>query len=155
MNAESENFEALRKLMALKRYEQPPPGYFNNLSGRIIVRLETLEPTFWEKLSQSFVLRPAMAYALGLAFCGAFASGLVYSLQPRSDQAALQRNPASPWDTDALSTRMASQTGANYLPTLHVRGYDNFVTTNEPQPKPSLFQPFEIRAATVNYQLGN
>jgi hypothetical protein len=35
-----ENFDQLRTLLKLKRYEQAPPGYFNSLPGRIIVRIE-------------------------------------------------------------------------------------------------------------------
>src|SRR5258706_288966 len=39
MNPNTENFDQLRKLLALKRYELPPPRYFNEFSGRIMARL--------------------------------------------------------------------------------------------------------------------
>jgi len=40
MNSGNDDFEQLRKLLKLKRYEQPPPGYFGHLSDRIMTRLE-------------------------------------------------------------------------------------------------------------------
>ena len=156
MNDQADNFEALRKLLALKRYEQPPPGYFNQLSGRIICRLETVEPTFLEKLAQAFVLRPAMAYALGVAFCGAFAGSLVYSLQMRSVEAAQVRNPGERWDTANSATSLANYEGSGQPLTLHARGFNNFVTTeDEPIARPSIFRQLETltqdKTATVNY----
>src|SRR5580698_887876 len=40
MNNGPENFEELRKLLKVKRYEQPPPGYFSRLPDSIVNRLE-------------------------------------------------------------------------------------------------------------------
>ena len=66
MNTEPESFDELRRLMAVKRHEEPPPAYFQNLSGKIVSRIERGEGqlTLWERLSSNFTLRPAFALRL-------------------------------------------------------------------------------------------
>jgi len=43
MSSEPENFEALRRLLVIKRHEQPPPGYFNDFSRQVISRIRADE----------------------------------------------------------------------------------------------------------------
>jgi hypothetical protein len=86
MNSDSENFEQLRKLMALKRHEQPPPAYFDRLANQIAYRLEheRNEPSFWEKVVAGFTFRPAFAYSFALAAFGALGFSLISSVQTQS-----------------------------------------------------------------------
>lgn len=89
MNTEPENFDQLRKLLALKKHEQPPPGYFNNLPNQIWARIEkenvTAKPTFWKQFLSDFVLRPATAYGFAFVVCATLIVGIGTSLN-RNDQ---------------------------------------------------------------------
>jgi hypothetical protein len=70
MSMNEENFDSLRRLLALKRHEQPPPGYFNELARKISARL-TAEPaprfSFWERFLPTPVWKTAMAGGFSLA----------------------------------------------------------------------------------------
>src|SRR2546421_2770825 len=93
MQPEQENFDSLRRLLALKRHEVPPPGYFHNFSGHVIARIRAHERVdrsgFWESLSWeapwlqrlwgAFETKPILAAALGMAVCGMLVTGVVYS----------------------------------------------------------------------------
>jgi hypothetical protein len=80
-SSDQQDFERLQKLLTLKRYEQPPPGYFNRLPNEIMARIEAGEgqTRFWERFIPSFTFRPVFAYGAGLAACGAVALGVYYT----------------------------------------------------------------------------
>lgn len=40
---ESQSFQGLQRLLALKRHETPPPGYFDRLPFRVMARIEAQE----------------------------------------------------------------------------------------------------------------
>lgn len=91
MNHDSENFEQLRRLVAVKRHEQPPPGYFNSFSRQVCARIQAGEragassffgrffdfQSFWA----SFEAKPVLAAAVGIAVCGFLLTGIVYSTE--------------------------------------------------------------------------
>jgi len=84
MNPQADNFEQIRKLLSLKKYEQPPPGYFNQLSARIISRIEAADmgrTTLWDRLGFAFGSKPAFVCALGVVVCGLFCIGILSTLQ--------------------------------------------------------------------------
>jgi hypothetical protein len=93
MQPEHENFEDLRRILVLKRYEQPPPGYFNDFSRKIIARIEAGEGEVYVsvfeqwlarapwllRVFQTFERKPILAGAFGMVVCGLVVSGVVYS----------------------------------------------------------------------------
>jgi hypothetical protein len=99
MNENENNFEPLRRLLALKRHETPPPGYFNNFSGQIIASIRAGEvgksssETSWlVKLLQAFEFKPAFAGAFASALCLLLVFGIVYAERPDSSLEPLLPN---------------------------------------------------------------
>jgi hypothetical protein len=96
MNSEQENFHQLRRLLTVKRYEHPPPGFFDGLSTRIISRIRAgdagdagagIAYFFWEapwvqRLLSALEHRPALAGAFGLSVCGLLLAGILCSVAP-------------------------------------------------------------------------
>jgi hypothetical protein len=111
MSQDTENFEQLRRLLALKRHEQPPPGYFNDFSRQVIVRIKAgergqegnfLERLTWEapwlqRLWSAFEARPILAGACGVAVCGLMITGVLYS--DRADVSPVALVPVADYGT--------------------------------------------------------
>jgi hypothetical protein len=154
MNSDPENFDALRKLMALKRHEVPPPGYFNRLPGSIISRIERGEGklTFLERISAEFTVRPAFVYAFAVAACGALTTSL-YSLRTQSAASAEQPEAATGWRTGGTGQAFANE--YNPAEPLHVA---NWLGNTNPGSAtielPSLFSR-SAQAVPVAYQTHN
>jgi len=101
MERDEQNFESLRRLLALKRHEVPPPGYFDNFSCEVITRIKagehleapglveklSWEATWFGRLWTALEARPAMAGLCGVAVCGLLVSGLVFS-ESKGDSSA-------------------------------------------------------------------
>jgi hypothetical protein len=107
MYPDSENFDSLRRLLGLKRHEQPPPGYFHHFSRNVIVRIQagergvdstSLERLLWEapwlqRFWTALEAKPVLAGALGVAACAMLLAGIIYSLP---DNAPAPYSSASP-----------------------------------------------------------
>src|SRR5207237_943257 len=72
-------FQDLRKLLALKRHEVPPPGYYNHLSLKIVSRLERAEleeqRTWWGAFVAKFDARPVLACMYGCVISSLLLAG--------------------------------------------------------------------------------
>jgi hypothetical protein len=140
MRPETENFEQLRRLLALKRHEQPPPGYFNSFSSQVIARIEAGERGddavgfarwIWEgvwlqRLWEALAAKPALAGVFGVAVCGLLIAAVIYSDSPnqkgnlagvldpqndRTEQVADNGFRNSPLATPVAAPEFPSQSG--------------------------------------------
>ncbi len=111
MNPEQENFDSLRKLLALKRHEQPPPGYFDHFSSNVIHGIrearhaERQEGIPWlQRFWALLEAQPLLAGGVGVGACALMILGVLYSdpgnfnLQMGSGQVAVTA-AAAPADT--------------------------------------------------------
>ncbi len=92
MKPEQENFDQLCRLLALKRYEQPPPRYFNDFSSRVIARVRAGEAggreatldggdvgSWLMRLWSLIEAKPMLPGAIGVAICALLVFGAVYT----------------------------------------------------------------------------
>jgi hypothetical protein len=91
MKQSPEDFEELRKLLALKRHEQPPPGYFYYLPEKVMVKIEQHDlseySTWWEWLVARFDARPILAGAYAFVISGLLLMGFRVSQLMQSEAA--------------------------------------------------------------------
>lgn len=81
MSENDNNFDALRRLLALKRHEIPPPGYFENFSSNVIGRIragEAAQPAPWFfRIFQAFEAKPAYPVAMASTLCVLLLFGII------------------------------------------------------------------------------
>lgn len=84
MSSSSDNVDRLKKLMKLKRHEQPPPRFSNEFSRQVIARLQAGETetrtSWWEMFGFEFGLKPALGGALAILAGGFLIYGIIASM---------------------------------------------------------------------------
>jgi hypothetical protein len=136
-----ENFDQLRKLLALKRYEQAPPGYFNNFSSKVIARIAAAEAApslaWWQKLGLQFDLKPALMCVAGVLVCGLLSAGAITSAFRGADQppVGLVMGPS-------INSPAA-------VPPFNVMTSGDLPESTQPVFSASRFDQFGLRAATL------
>jgi hypothetical protein len=121
MSYPEDQFDEVRRLLGCKRYEKPPPGYFNSFSARVVARIEAEEAvvgsSWWSWLVDRFDAKPVLVCAYGLAVSSLLFFGFRLSQAFEAEAAGtstltgpwLAVTPASPifydlnWDTSAGS----------------------------------------------------
>jgi hypothetical protein len=90
MSEVPEEFEQLRRLLQLKRYEQPPPGFFNSFSTRVLDGVEASQRARYSlgilagvpwlaRLVRAVEGNALVAGGFATAMCALLLGGVVYS----------------------------------------------------------------------------
>jgi len=134
-----ENFDQLRRLLALKRYEAPPPGYFHNFSGKVMARIEAAEmalaPAWWQKLGLDFNFKPAMICGLGVVVCGLLSAGVLASFVTADEPVAgMGLEPMAGFAAEAspFGEMYAAETAESTRPVFAATRYDQFGVRAQP-----------------------
>lgn len=150
---EPDNFDQLRKLLALKRYEQPPPTFFYQFTRDVMRRISTGahatesvgDRTWIERLWQYLEIRPWLAGAVGAVACAALIAWIIYAQHvewaPPTLPVVTQHVPEPSTEAPALV-----QSDKPATPML--------ATSTNPVP-PGLFDPFGLRIERVNLSISN
>lgn len=92
MDPSPDEFQDLRRLLALKRHEQPPPGYFNYLPDQIGTKIQrgdlSEHSTWWEWMVERFDARPVLASAYACVISGLMLLGVKVSRDLQAQTAA-------------------------------------------------------------------
>jgi hypothetical protein len=165
MNSEQDNTQALRRLLAIKRHEQPPPGYFDRFSRDVIVRIragERAPDSLWERLSldvswlrqlwATFETKPLLAGAFGVTVCGLITTGFLFS-DRSSDLQSAPLTVYMPNGNQPAVAQVAIPAGGPLFG--RVPGLDSSSTgsVDAVQVRPSLFQELKPQTRLVNFSL--
>ena len=96
MNESENDFEALRRLLALKRHEVPPPGYFNEFSSQVLASIraggaqprEGAAERFFEqvpwllRILEMVQAKPVFVGSFATTMCVLLLGGIIYSERP-------------------------------------------------------------------------
>jgi hypothetical protein len=95
---EPENDTEMQRMLALKRHEQPPVGFFHGFSEKVIDRIHTAGPapklTWRQRLSAEFYGVPLYVCLVGVMVFALLVAGLI---------AALRLPPPAPADDSVHS----------------------------------------------------
>lgn len=117
-----DEFEKLRNLLALKRHEEPPPGYFDRLPGEVRARIAHAQANpepWWQRWLESWNLSPALATSYAAMTAALLLGGVWFVQRPAVPQGGPQvvTVPLTvPPSTDTNGTPTGAGTDANPTP---------------------------------------
>jgi hypothetical protein len=156
MGSPSGDFDTLQSLLKLKRYEQPPPRYFDSLSGRVRHRL--LGPDGWRRqtlfslFNMEFGIKPMLFFVLGAVCCLVALAGFSYVLVKGSPSSGNHPSAAPSLVGPAILLPAAPAAGT---PESGAFVRDGDFSTNllsSPSPATSPVGGFQFKPTPVSYE---
>jgi hypothetical protein len=174
MTPETENFDGLRRLLKLKRYEQPPPGYLNDFSQQVVAQIrananvkqdDSMERLFGEvpwlqRLFAAFQAKPALAVSFGAAVCALLVGGVIYSESLEINPPAMPGMPGMV-EVEGLAKTTPQPVVSPAIAPREIEAVATPISTNGSlnvslQPGGSLFEQFPVTPQPVGFEtLGN
>ncbi len=162
MSADHEKFKQLRRLLTLKRYEQPPPRYFEDFSAQVIRRIQAGEvsaPSLRERLfgENSWIqqiwelleAKPALVGAFGVVVCGLLITGVMFSGESNSLSAV---TPVAQGVSSVFTPISGSPTTVAFKqPVEQPMLISSTNPMIAPQPEGSLFDQFKLQAQPASF----
>jgi len=156
MSPAPDNFDPLKTLLAWKRYEQPPPGFFvsfPDLVGRRIQQASQTAPaSWWNRWLAELDPQPMLAGAYCIAVCGLLLSGIslsrIFDEKPGSgrlvNDALVGASLAADLASEVTDPALGMPSAVSAYPAVHA------FFNNEP---PSfLFETPQMRAHPVDFR---
>ena len=149
MNENENDFEALRRLLALKRHETPPPGYFESFPRGVMARLRASQSGAQDSVAERMAERlpwlfrmvqalenkPAFATSFASALCVLLLAGIIFAEQPEVTVQPLMQSAQEP---TSLSIAAAAPSGFPAEPVdLQARFISSTTPVLNPQPMSS------------------
>ena len=123
-----DEFEKLKHLLALKRHEEPPPGYFDRLPGEVrarIARAEANPEPWWRRWLETWDLSPALATSYAAVAVMLVLGGVWLAQQPGAQDGShvVSTTPmlATTNQADLVNPSNTSPTGLFNTPSLQVQ----------------------------------
>ncbi len=107
-----DEFESLKKLLALKRHEEPPPGYFDRLPGEVRARIAHAQASpepWWRRWLATWDLSPALATSYTVVAVTLVVGGIWMAKQPVAEGGPqIVTTPVPSVDANLTNTIIAS-----------------------------------------------
>ncbi len=122
-----DEFKQLQQLLALKRHEEPPPGYFDRLPGEIRARIAHAEAhpePWWRRWLTAWDIAPALATGYAVVAVALVVGGVLLANRagtPNGTQIVNVGPAADPDPTNSVSGSNGAPPGLFNTPSLPVQ----------------------------------
>jgi hypothetical protein len=155
MANDPDDFDSICKLLAWKRHEQPPPGYFSRFSEKVIDRIQMADrenqTTWWQRFLLSFDGKPALVCVYGLLVCSGLLFGLSFAQMMESEVNSAALPGVNHWQTSGAPLAGSLAGSSPFIPAA-----DTSTTVSAPIESASLlFNGAGLKVDRAGFLFGN